>query len=178
MGAPVTAEMVAKQRGGGKDFGSEASEGTPNGERPIAEEPARGKARRRGARGIRVKGFASRGEYTESRIEYEYEHEHEEGGEEDAGDMPALQSITPIRERQAARPPYNSLTDSESALSEVCFFFALRPDPAASLPNFFNNRCKVSRSFFERTRMAFSIAVACARKARMISARPFPVSST
>src|SRR4029077_7661948 len=58
------------------------------------------------------------------------------------------------------------------------FFSLFGRDPAASLPNFFNNRCKVSRSFFERTSMAFSIAAACSRKARTISARPFPVSST
>ena len=53
MGAPVTAEMVAKLRGGGKDFGSEVRdqkseirEEASNGESPIAHDPAKGKERR------------------------------------------------------------------------------------------------------------------------------------
>jgi hypothetical protein len=55
VGAPVTAEMVAELRGGGKDFGSkvrgrgqrsEIREETSNGESPIAQDPAKGKERR------------------------------------------------------------------------------------------------------------------------------------
>ena len=92
--------MVPELRDGGKDFGSKISEETPNGERPIAEDPARGKERRRGARGIRVKGFASRGEYPESRIEYEYEYEHEEGGEEDAGEISNQQNKNKNKKRE------------------------------------------------------------------------------
>jgi len=53
VGAPVTAEMVAELRGGGKDFGSEVRdqkseirEETSNGESAIAHDPAKGKERR------------------------------------------------------------------------------------------------------------------------------------
>src|SRR6266480_3810547 len=49
---------------------------------------------------------------------------------------------------------------------------------AACLPNFFKRRSNVSRSFFERTAATFSIAAACSPNPRVISARPFAVSST
>src|SRR6266403_180065 len=49
---------------------------------------------------------------------------------------------------------------------------------AACFPSFFKSRSNVSRSVFERTLTASSIAPACSRKPRIISARPFGVSST
>ena len=49
---------------------------------------------------------------------------------------------------------------------------------AACFPNFFNNRSNVSRSLFERTLTAVSIAAACSRNPRVISALPFAVNST
>jgi len=107
----------------------------------------------------RVKGCASRG--GESGVEHDHEHEHKEEN---------LNSERVLSSAASANPDLYT--------PGFGFFSLFGSDPAASLPNFFNNRCKVSRSFFERTRMAFSIAAACSRKPRMISARPFPVSST
>ena len=49
---------------------------------------------------------------------------------------------------------------------------------AACFPSFFKRRSNISRSFFERTLTAVSIAAACSRNPRVISARPFAVSST
>jgi len=118
-----------------------------------------------------------------------------------AGGAPALQALSRVKAAPHAAENRESSTitststkrktsNSERVLSSAAsanpdlytpgfgFFSLFGSDPAASLPNFFNNRCKVSRSFFERTRMAFSIAAAWSRKARTISARPFPVSST
>jgi hypothetical protein len=48
----------------------------------------------------------------------------------------------------------------------------------ACFPNFFKSRSNVSRSLFERTLTTVSIAAACSRNPRVISARPFAVSST
>jgi hypothetical protein len=49
---------------------------------------------------------------------------------------------------------------------------------AACFPIFFKSRSNVSRSFFERTLTAVSMATACSRNPRVISVRPFAVSST
>jgi hypothetical protein len=47
---------------------------------------------------------------------------------------------------------------------------------AACFPNFFKSRGNISRSFCERTLTTVSIAAACSRNPRVISARPFAVS--
>jgi hypothetical protein len=49
---------------------------------------------------------------------------------------------------------------------------------AACFPSFFKSRSNVSRSFFEKAPATSSIAAACSPNPRVISARPFGVSST
>ena len=107
----------------------------------------------------RVKGFASRGPGTEDGAR----RQRAEGREQRAES----------RERRSVVGGQWSEARDQRSHAWLWLFLLFGSDPAASLPNFFNNRCKVSRSFFERTRMAFPSL----RRVRESRERSAPVPS-
>ena len=109
MGAPVTAEMVAELRGGGKDYGSE-----------VRSQRQRSKVRRLATNGLRIELHQAQDIFRHIIPDRQAQLLSNHGitllyRSSGQGSPP----ISSFWCGQAARLPYNSLTDSEAALREI-----------------------------------------------------------